>query len=54
MGESGLVHLRAYALAWLPVALVGATSAWLFKRGRHLLPCVLLHMTYNAVLVWAR
>jgi membrane protease YdiL (CAAX protease family) len=40
-------------LAWLPVALVGATSAWLFKRGRHLLPCVLLHMTYNAVLVWA-
>jgi membrane protease YdiL (CAAX protease family) len=40
-------------LAWLPVALLGAASALLFKRGGHLLPCVLLHMTYNAGVVRA-
>jgi membrane protease YdiL (CAAX protease family) len=40
-------------LAWLPVVVVGAASALLFKRVGHLLPCVLLHATYNAVVVWA-
>ena len=39
--------------AWLPVLVVGAASALLFTRERHLLPCVLLHATYNAVVVWA-
>ena len=37
-------------LAWLPVAVVGAANALLFKKSGWLLPCVLLHMTYNAVL----
>jgi membrane protease YdiL (CAAX protease family) len=40
-------------LAWVPVAAVGAASAILFKRAEHLLPCVLLHAAYNAVIVWA-
>lgn len=39
--------------AWVPVVVVGAASAVLFKRERHLLPCVLLHAAYNAVVVWA-
>jgi membrane protease YdiL (CAAX protease family) len=41
------------AASWLPVAMLGATSAWLFKRGGHLVPCVMLHATYNAVVVWS-
>jgi membrane protease YdiL (CAAX protease family) len=36
-------------VAWIPVGLVGATAAWLFKRAGHLVPCVVLHMTYNAL-----
>jgi membrane protease YdiL (CAAX protease family) len=40
-------------LAWIPVGLLGAACAVLFKRSGHLIPCVLLHMTYNAVVVWA-
>jgi membrane protease YdiL (CAAX protease family) len=39
-------------MAWVPVAIVGATSAWLFRRSRILAPSVLLHMAYNAVIVW--
>jgi membrane protease YdiL (CAAX protease family) len=39
-------------LAWVPVGLMGAASALLFKRTGHLLPSVLLHATYNAVVVW--
>ena len=39
-------------LAWIPVAIVGAACAVLFRRSGHLMPCVLLHMTYNAVVVW--
>jgi hypothetical protein len=31
-------------VAWFPVGLVGAASALLFKRTRHLLPSVALHM----------
>ena len=38
-------------LAWLPVALVGATNCILFKRARRLAPAVLLHMAYNTVVV---
>jgi membrane protease YdiL (CAAX protease family) len=39
-------------LAWIPVAIVGAVCAVLFRRSGHLLPSVLLHMSYNAVVVW--
>lgn len=38
-------------LAWLPVFLLGATNALLFKKTRRLAPCVVLHMVYNAVVL---
>lgn len=38
-------------LAWVPVAGLGLLNAWLFKRTRHLLPCVICHATYNACLL---
>jgi membrane protease YdiL (CAAX protease family) len=41
------------AEAWVPVGLMGAASAVLFKRSGHLAPSVFLHMAYNAVVVWA-
>ncbi|MET0554677.1 MAG: CPBP family intramembrane glutamic endopeptidase [Vicinamibacteria bacterium] len=41
-------------LAWIPMGLVGAASALLFRRSGHLAPSVVLHMTYNAVVVGMR
>ena len=38
-------------LSWPPVAIAGAAAAWLFARGGHLLPCVVMHMAYNAVVL---
>ncbi|MBK6726860.1 MAG: CPBP family intramembrane metalloprotease [Xanthomonadales bacterium] len=37
--------------SWPPVFLVGVASAWLFARAGNLLPSMLLHATYNAVVV---
>jgi membrane protease YdiL (CAAX protease family) len=37
--------------AWIPIALVGAASALVFRRFGHLAPSVALHMAYNAVVV---
>jgi membrane protease YdiL (CAAX protease family) len=39
-------------LAWVPVAALGVVNAWLFKKTRHLLPCVICHATYNAVVIF--
>lgn len=39
------------ALSWLPVAMVGAANCVLFKRSKRLAPAILLHMSYNAVVV---
>jgi membrane protease YdiL (CAAX protease family) len=36
-------------VAWLPVFCMGLAAAWLFRRSGRLVPCALLHMTYNAV-----
>jgi membrane protease YdiL (CAAX protease family) len=41
-------------LAWIPVGLVGAACALLFRRSGHLAPSVLLHTAYNAVVVGLR
>jgi membrane protease YdiL (CAAX protease family) len=38
--------------SWPPVAVVGAANAILFRRSGHLLPAVVLHAAYNAVVVW--
>jgi len=47
------VFFAAYhpALSWLPVGLLGATNAVLFKRTGRLAPTVVLHMTYNAIVM---
>ncbi len=37
--------------SWLPVALVGAANCLLFKRSGKLAPAILLHMTYNIVVI---
>jgi membrane protease YdiL (CAAX protease family) len=39
--------------AWPPVFALGALNAWLLLRTRALLPCVLLHMAYNTVVLLA-
>ncbi len=39
-------------LAWPMVFALGASSALLFARTRALLPCILMHVCYNAVVVW--
>jgi membrane protease YdiL (CAAX protease family) len=38
-------------LAWLPVGLLGMACALLFKNTGRLAPAVILHMTYNAVVL---
>ena len=54
LGSACFFAIYHQPLAWLPVGLVGAASALLFRRSGHLAPCVLLHMTYNAVVVGMR
>jgi membrane protease YdiL (CAAX protease family) len=39
-------------LAWPMVFALGACSAILFARTRTLLPCILMHVCYNAIVVW--
>ena len=39
-------------VSWIPVAVVGFANAWLYRRSGHLMPCILAHMAYNAVIVW--
>jgi membrane protease YdiL (CAAX protease family) len=39
------------ALSWPMVFCLGAVSAYLFYRVRSLLPCVLLHFSYNATIL---
>lgn len=39
-------------LAWVPVACLGMLNAWLFKKTRHLLPCVICHAVYNAGVIF--
>jgi membrane protease YdiL (CAAX protease family) len=38
-------------ISWIPVAMLGAVNCILFKRSGRLAPAILLHMTYNAVVV---
>lgn len=37
--------------AWIPVALLGALNAWIYKRSGSLFPCVALHAAYNAIVI---
>ncbi|MBE7209921.1 MAG: CPBP family intramembrane metalloprotease, partial [Gluconacetobacter diazotrophicus] len=52
-GSAAFFAIYHPPLAWLPVGLLGAANALLFKNTGRLLPAVLLHMMYNAVvLLW--
>lgn len=44
---------QPHTLAWLPVGLLGVTNALLFKKTGRLADAVILHMVYNAVVIWA-
>lgn len=53
VGSAAFFAIYHAPLSWLPVALVGATNAFLFKKTGRLAPVVALHMAYNAVvLAW--
>jgi membrane protease YdiL (CAAX protease family) len=51
LGAAAFFTVYHPLLAWPPVFCVGAVNCLLFKKTRRLLPCILLHMTYNAVLL---
>jgi membrane protease YdiL (CAAX protease family) len=49
LGSAAFFAVYHPALAWVPVGLLGATNALLFRRTGRLEAAVLLHMVYNAV-----
>jgi membrane protease YdiL (CAAX protease family) len=51
LGAAAFFTVYHPLLAWPPVFCVGAINCLLFKKTRRLLPCIVLHMTYNAVLL---
>ena len=51
VGSAAFFAIYHSPLSWLPVALVGACNAVLFKKSGRLAPAVVLHMVYNAVVV---
>jgi membrane protease YdiL (CAAX protease family) len=53
VGSAAFFAIYHPPLAWLPVFALGLVNAWLFKTTGRLLPCVLLHMAYNSVVVLA-
>jgi membrane protease YdiL (CAAX protease family) len=50
-GSAAFFAVYHPALAWVPVGLLGATNALLFKKTRRLAPAVVLHMVYNAIVL---
>lgn len=54
IGSAAFFAIYHPPVSWLPVFAVGLVNAWLFKTGGRLLPCVILHMTYNAVVLYAQ
>jgi membrane protease YdiL (CAAX protease family) len=51
VGSAAFFAIYHPALSWLPVALLGAANALIFKKAGRLMPAVVLHMVYNAVVV---
>jgi membrane protease YdiL (CAAX protease family) len=51
VGSAAFFAIYHPPLSWLPVALLGAANALLFKKTGRLAPAVLLHMIYNAVVL---
>ncbi len=51
VGSAAFFAVYHPPLAWIPVFLLGASNAMLFKKTGRLAPAVMLHMIYNAVVV---
>jgi membrane protease YdiL (CAAX protease family) len=51
VGSAAFFAIYHPPLSWLPVALLGITNAFLFKKTRELAPAVVLHLVYNAVVL---
>jgi membrane protease YdiL (CAAX protease family) len=51
LASSAFFTILHPAMAWPLVFSLGAINAYLFAKTRRLLPCVILHMIYNAVIV---
>ena len=51
VGSAAFFAIYHPALSWIPVFLLGASNAVLFKKTGRLAPAVLLHMVYNAIVV---
>jgi membrane protease YdiL (CAAX protease family) len=49
LGSAAFFATYHHPLFWLPVGLLGAANAWIFKKTGRLEPAVLMHMVYNAV-----
>jgi hypothetical protein len=49
LGSAAFFAIYHSPMAWLPVGMLGAANALLFKKSGKLAPAVLLHMFYNAV-----
>lgn len=52
VGSAAFFAIYHPPLSWLPVALLGAANALLFKKTGWLAPAVILHMVYNAVVLF--
>ncbi len=50
-GSAAFFAIYHPVLAWLPVGVLGASNAVLFRKSGYLAPAVLLHMVYNAVVL---
>lgn len=52
LGSSAFFAIYHPPLAWFPVFLLGTVNAVLFKKTGKLAPAVLLHMIYNAIVLY--
>ena len=50
-GSAAFFAIYHPALSWLPVGLLGAANALLYKKTGRLTPAIMLHMVYNAVVL---
>ena len=50
-GSAAYFAMYRPPVSWIPVFAMGLANAWIFKKSGNLIPCVVLHMTYNAVIV---
>jgi membrane protease YdiL (CAAX protease family) len=51
VGSAAFFAVYHSPLSWFPVALLGAANALIFKKTGRLVPAVVLHMVYNAVVL---